>query len=627
LEKSEVFAVLGLAAAAASLAVVVLTLVFPHGSINNDEAIYRLQAQAIQHGHFFVPVVQPVDAFRPWLAAAVHNHWVLKYIPVEAGFLALAAAATGTPAAALPVVAAALALATWILVREVLHDRWSAIVATALVVLSPLVVVQSAILVAYLPTIVLLEVFMWSAIRAVAAAAAGERLPAWQLAAGGVAIGLAVVARPYDAALFAAPVVVWALFRLRHQIVRPLGWYVAGALPPVVAMLLYDWAATGSPLRLPFNLLEPADRPGFGPRRMFPQEPYHAFGWPSGIRGSGSHLLLTILWVSGGPALVLLAIVGIWRRRRSAPALVLAAVVVAFPVGYVFFWGAWNASKLWRGVRFIGPFYFLPMVIPIAAFGGAELVALYRRWRPLAAVVVVVGVVSSVLVAAPAVAADARWSRQDGAVLAMVKQHAPATARTLVLIQADQEYVMHPISGLANRWDGGGALLYGLWSGTAQDLAVLASQRDRRPYVLTLFGTFAPHPAHLAATLRPIRLESGYSVTVHVRGSAGAPHLTLTTSASALGCADSVVGRWDVTIAAPGTISCSDSGGLPVEMPAPVPLPPAGRWDGSLQLSSGTGAGGLTLPLQISDGTVTVLVVEPAVAVVGAPPVGLLTAE
>ena len=248
----------------------------------------------------------------------------------------------------------------------------------------------------------------------------GVRPSAWRCVLGGVAIGLAVVARPYDAALFATPVMVWALIRLRRQIVRPVGWYVVGALPPIVATLLYDWAATGSPLRLPFNLLEPADRPGFGPRRMFPQEPYHAFGLHSGIRGSASHLLLTVLWVGGGPALVLLALVGIWRRRRSAPALMLAAVAVAFPVGYVFFWGAWNASKLWHGVRFIGPFYFLPMVIPIAAFGGAELVALYRRWRPGAAVVVLVGLVSSVLVAAPAVAADARWSRQDGAVLAMV---------------------------------------------------------------------------------------------------------------------------------------------------------------------------------------------------------------
>jgi hypothetical protein len=628
LGKPEVFAVLGLAAVAAALALVVLAFVFPHGSINNDEAIYRLQAQAIEHGHFFVPVVRPIDAFRPWLAAAVHNHWVLKYVPVEGGFLALVGAIAGTPTASLPVVAAALAVATWVLVREVLQDRWSAFVATALVVLSPLVFVQSAILVGYLPTIVLLEVFMWSAIRTVAAGAvAGARPSAWRCVLGGLAIGLAVVARPYDSALFATPVTVWALIRLRRQIVRPVGWYVVGALPPIVATLLYDWAATGSPLRLPFNLLEPADRPGFGPRRMFPEEPYHAFGLHSGIRGSASHLLLTILWVGGGPTLVLLALLGIWRRRRSAPALVLAAAAIAFPVGYVFFWGAWNASKLWHGVRFIGPFYFLPMVIPIAAFGGAELVALYRRWRPVAAVVVLVGLVSSVLVAAPAVAADARWSRQDGAVLAMVARHVAASPPALVLIQADQEYVMHPISGLANRWDGEGPLLYGLWSGTTQDLSVVASQPERHPYVLTLFGAFAPHPDRLAATLRPIHVKSGDAVTVHVAGAGGARRLTLTTSASVLGCRDSILGGWDVAIGASGTISCTPSGGLAGVAPTPLPLSPTGQWDGSLQLGSGPGIVGLTLPVRISDGRVTVLVVASPVEVVGTPPSGLLTAD
>lgn len=278
---------------------------------------------------------------------------------------------------------------------------------------------QSGILVGYLPTIVLLEAFTWSVIRTVRGPSLASRPSArqcdWRCVFGGLAIGLAVVARPYDAALFAAPVILWALFRLRRQLVRPLGWYMLGALPPVIGMLVYDWAATGNPLRLPFNLLEPADRPGFGLRRMFPGEPYHAFGLHNGIGGSANHLLLTILWVPGGPISVLLAIAGIWRRRRSGPAVVLAAVAIAFPVGYVFFWGAWNATVLWHGVRFIGPFYFLPMVIPIAAFGGAELVALYRRWRPLAALVTLVGVASSVLVAAPAVAADARWSRQDGA--------------------------------------------------------------------------------------------------------------------------------------------------------------------------------------------------------------------
>jgi hypothetical protein len=635
----DVRVVVALAALAAVLAAVVQVVVFPHGSINNDEAIYRLQAQAIQHGHFFIPLVPPAGAFRPWLAALVQHHWVLKYIPVEAILLAVAGAVTGTPAAILPVVAAAAAAATWLLVGEVLEDRKAAIVATLLVVVSPLVVVQSALLVGYLPTLALLEVFAWTVIRT-------TRRPNPRLCVlGGLAVGLAGIARPYDTALFAIPVGVWAVIRLRRRIVNPLGWYVLGVVPPLAAMLVYDWAATGSPLKLPFNLLEPADKPGFGPRRMFPQEPYHAFGLRLGIRGSSNHLLLTALWVAGGPLLVLLALVGLWRRRRSGPARVLAAVAVAFPVGYVFFWGAWNASALWHGVRFIGPFYFLPLVVPIAAFGGAELVALYRRWRSLAAAVVVVGLVSSALVAAPAVAADARWSRQDGTVLALVGRQVTSSRPALVFIQSNQEYVMHPISGLANRWDGAGPLVYGLWSGTTQDLTVLASQPGRQPFVLTLFGPFEPHPAHLAATLRPITTKSGPSVTLHVTAasvpgtaagqsrvgptvdaSPTAAGASPTAVASAVSCPDTTGGGWDVTVGGDGRMSCAAPGGSPATGAVVGAVPAGGAWEGGLRLRSGTGSS-LTVGLRLTGGIATVVAVGAPVGSVGSPPIDSLTAE
>ena len=116
-------------------------------------------------------------------------------------------------------------------------------------------------------------------------------------------------------------------------------------------------------------------------------------------------------------------------------------------------------------------------------------------------------------------------------------------------------------------------------------------------------------------------------MTVHVAGKGGALRLTLNPSASVLGCTDSILGGWDVTIGGGGTISCTASGGLPGVAPTPLPLSPTGQWDGSLQLASGPGSVGLTLPVRISDGNVTVLVVAPPVELVGKPPVQPLTAD
>lgn len=611
--------VAGLAAFAAILAAGVRRIVFPHGSINNDEGIYRLQAQTLQHGHLFTPALSPLTAFRPWLAAVVDHHWVLKYVPVEAALLAVAGTVTGTASAALPVIAAAGVAATWLLMRELLDDTASALVATVLVALAPLVIVQSALLVGYLPTLVLLEVFAWSVLRTVR-----QPRAVWCVL-GGVAAGVAGVARPYDTVLFALPLVVLAAVRLGRRLAGPLGWYLIGALPPLAAMVLYDRAATGSAFRLPFNLFEPADRPGFGLRRMYPQEQLHPFGWSLGLRGSADHLLLTVLWVAGGPVLVLLAAIGVWRRRRSGASLAVAATALAFPLGYVFFWGAWNASRLWHGVRYLGPFYFLPMVVAIAAFGGAELVTLYRRWRPLALAVALVGVAGSAIVVAPAVAADARWSRQDGAVLSAVDRVAAASPPAMVLVEPTG-YLLAPLSGVTNRWDGSGPLLYGVWNGNTQDLATLDAHHDRRTYLLTLFGTFKPHPAHLAAIVRPIWTKSGPTVTLHVSAPPAAPSptgLTVELPSVPFACPTTSGDGWDVSIAATGTLACTSRGPSPSVRTAPIA---GGGWDGSLRFRASDGAT-LAVSTRVTAGTVTVIGIGRPLATVGNPPTPQLAAD
>ena len=74
-----------------------------------------------------------------------------------------------------------------------------------------------------------------------------------------------------------------------------------------------------------------------------------------------------------------------------------AALAVVVPAAYLPFWGPHAISEVWNGAAYFGPFYYLPALIPLVAFGAAAMVALARRtrepaprWvRPLTAVVLV----------------------------------------------------------------------------------------------------------------------------------------------------------------------------------------------------------------------------------------------
>src|SRR3954468_8958966 len=157
-----VAAVAGLSALGA---VLLSSLLFPPLSVNNDEPIYRLQAQALAAGHLFPPAPSPADSFTPWLAVVRDGHYVLKYTPVVPGLHAISLALTGGFAAGLALLAAAGVVVTYLLGCEVLGDRKVAALAAALWALSPLVIVQSALLLPYLPFVLLLELAVLGLLR------------------------------------------------------------------------------------------------------------------------------------------------------------------------------------------------------------------------------------------------------------------------------------------------------------------------------------------------------------------------------------------------------------------------------------------------------------------------------
>ena len=497
-----------LAVASAAAAVVLSRSVFPFLSVDNDDAINRLQADAIANGHLFMPTLGLPDALRPWLAAVVDNHFVLKYTPVVPAMIAVSEVLTGGTSAYLALLAAAAVVMTYLLAVEVLGDRVEALVATVLVAASPLVLIHSALLLSYLPTFVLLETFAWSLIRGTAT---GRRA---LMAVSGLAWGTAFFARPYDAVVFGLPLVVWVGLRRSagRRLLPLITSFGLAAAVPVAGLLAFNAAATGSALRLPFALLEPSDRLGFGIRKLYATDPLHDFGLIEGLRGMVSHAALFDLWAAGGLLLVVLAVVTVARRRVEGPGWALVAMGVLVPLSYIVFWGPWNATVLWRGTRFVGPFYFLPVLLPLALFGARGLVDVFRRQHlaGLAAGAVIVALTAVSLVGI--VDDNLGFTRQNRALSRLVDRHG---GDQLVFTTLPTPFLMHPSPVVANGWDASGPIVYAVALGDA-DVDAARRMPDRTPYRLRFDSDFREPDADVGGRLERLRLVAGSQVEIRV---------------------------------------------------------------------------------------------------------------
>jgi hypothetical protein len=398
-----------LAAVAGAAAVLTNVWLFPLYSLNRDDSVYVAMARLIEHGHVTLPAAGH-EAFRPWASAVVGDRIVLKYTPPWPTVLALGELLTGSPRAGLAVTAAATAVLTALLATEVLRSRATGLVAGALLVLSPVFVVQSG---TYLPYVFQLACGLTFAYLLTS----GARLCSTARVVGaGAAIGVAAWARPFDALLVAVPFGAYVLVQTwrARRAGGPVRWswpavvlrLVLGTLPALGGMLAYDAVVLGDPLRLPYTVTGSADGFGFGPRGVFAQSTID-FTLQNGVAGTLTNLRWLPGWTAGGIVLVAVAVVGLVRTRGAARWPV-AALAVVVPLGYLPFWGPYAMSALWPGLQTFGPFYHLPVVVPLVVFGAAGIVALSRaargaaaRWaRPLA-VVPAVAMVALTAVAVP----------------------------------------------------------------------------------------------------------------------------------------------------------------------------------------------------------------------------------
>jgi hypothetical protein len=90
----------------------------------------------------------------------------------------------------------------------------------------------------------------------------------------------------------------------------------------------------------------------------------------------------------GGPVLVALAVYGAVRllRQGGGPAAwAVACWAAVVPIAYTFFYGAFGMSHGWDGVQMMGPYYHLPMIVPLVVFAARGLCDLAATRRQVAA--------------------------------------------------------------------------------------------------------------------------------------------------------------------------------------------------------------------------------------------------
>ncbi|MCW2547393.1 MAG: hypothetical protein JWN96_1853 [Mycobacterium sp.] len=499
--------VLAAAVLSAIVAWLLSSTIFSQLSVNNDEAVYLLQARAMAAGHLFPPVGHPASSFTPWLGVIHGGHYVLKYVPVVSAFLAASLVITGGYVAALACWAAAMVFATYLLARELTGDRRSAALAAVLLAASPVAVVQGALALPYVPFIVLAEIAIWGAL------AGCRRDDRRLLTLAGLCGALGFVARPYDAIFFAMPVFAWALWSTRTGRLRKSCWLAIGALPPCLGLLWFDQAATGSLFKLPFSLFSNGDSLGFGVHRMYPGETARHFGIVQAWDGLSRHLsLLAGGWACGGVLLLGLAVFAVLRHQASAAGLALLAGGVLLTVGYLFFWGIWNAAILWGAVRYLGPYYVMPLLVPLTILGAQGALELLRIgvWQPIG--IAVAGASLSVATVVGSITTNGALNRDNVQLAATIAK----LGRSLVFVDTYPSYLQHPTSVISNAGTPGGRTVYALNRGEA-NFAVQKAYGGRQLYHLQLLGEYGKHANRgYGAVLDHVELLAGPSLTFHV---------------------------------------------------------------------------------------------------------------
>lgn len=462
-----------LAVAAALIALWARHHLFPAYSWNRDEPVYLWHVDVLRSGRLTAPDGGFPTLFQPWLSARGDGVLFTQYTLGWPLVLLAAVLVTGSAGAGLLLGAALAVVGTYAITFELRHDRAWAIVASALMLASPILAIQGGVYLSYLFTLGLGLLFGAGLLSGV------RRHRPWRLVGAGLLLGWIFMTRPYDAVLWALAFGGYVLVvdRARWRtLVRPVLLSGATALPLVVATLAYNRHVTGSSLQFPITAADPLDTFGFGPKRLMPTFEVVDYGLGKALKGTAKNIFFLPWFLVGSYVGVALAAAGLWRARRHRSTLAALFVGLAFLLGYFVFWGNYLSSL---ASRISGPIYLIPLYPFVCLLMAGPLLAAWERSRRLGAGLLAAVVLGTVPVAASRFDANRDLSVRQAAWRSSVED---LEGRALVFVADTAPYLIYLNPFSANGPDLDDRILYA--SDTdASMLDLIAAHPDRRPYL------------------------------------------------------------------------------------------------------------------------------------------------
>lgn len=505
---------LGLAVLAFCGSLATSSNLFPLGSINHDEPMYVFEAHMLRQGHVTLPT-RDAEFFRPWAAGVRDGRVVLKYTPAWPAVIAASEVVFGSGRVALALVAAALVIVVYLLGVEVFDSPRIGLIAAALFALSPMVVVLSGTFLPYTFQLLVEALFAYFVL-------SGLRLQsAPRLVLAGAAISIAVFARPFDAVVVGLPFLAFVVVGSREDwrtMARRLGLLLAGAAPLLALTLWLNAQTMGNPLRSPFTVTGRYDTIGFGRRGVFPSTTFH-YG-PKQALHSLTNLRVLPGWTFGGVLVVALAAIGVVLSVRSGRRLgavaALIAVVFTVTVGYLFFWSPVAIMYQWPGASALGPFYHLPVLLPIVLFAGVALDRAIDR-IPLPAIVGVgVAMVALTLALVPSrLATDRRVTGDYRVAHRVLSRVGPADAVVFLEENRDQGFES-ATPFVQNAPDLRGHVVYAS-DLKGRNLAFLHTLASRVPYRFDYEAANNRDIFHTRPTLTRLQVRKGALISERLR--------------------------------------------------------------------------------------------------------------